>query len=471
MTDRRVRARVPLFVGGLFAAVGSAGLSRCGGADPEAVYLSGDFLEARRHYNPAACAELKGDLAKRCNERAVEVTEALVGAAQYLGKRANDRIRRDRQIQFNQYNEAIRSLELALKILPAEHSLRPDFTAGIERIRATQGALEGELNLQLARLKTMLETSTYEPEVWTEIQLTFERVRVLVLAIGKPDDRPRALAMELFEKFRGHGQYEHARMAADLAEAVDTARPTAARHTDKDLIQFGVTDHHARQQEAARKKKIVALVREVGVARDARRPEVAVDKAREVLRLGPTGRTARQMRTILAQIEGVKGQVQRAKEARRVIAETVTDVAPVPLGEMQTTPADDDVEVAAVPVVAPAQVDLPPADQRPPALRLKEILRQYENKQFYEALANLEALYRDAPKAREAKKVAQLRQVWAPDRKRLTTELVSNADRLFVHEDESSLGEYKRAQRLAPEGEVALHVKERIETLQWILSD
>ncbi len=455
----------------VLVSAGALGLVQCQGRDPEALYLAADFVAARKHYNREACAELSGAEAKQCNERAKQISEALAGAANYLGKRANDRIRHSRQIQFNRYDEARRSLELALELLPEGHAARPAYAAGIERIRKTQGALEVELDERLAKLKTMLETGTYDAEVWTDIRLTFERVRVLVLAIGKRDDRPQQLARELVEKFRTHGQYEHARIATQLAEAVDTVDEAGQTHTDHELIMFGIVDHLAQQQEAARQEKIAALVREALAAFEAKKSTLAVDKAHAALKLGPSERSARQMRAILEQIEGATGQGQRAKEARR-IAETSADIALVPIGEAPApAPEDEADERAALAATARPADTVPPAtDHRPAEVRLKEVVRQYERKQLYEALAGLEALYRDVRDGRERRKITQLRQVWTPDRKRLTADIVKEADRLFVLMDERCLAEYNRALRLTPEGAVADHINERIQTLQRILA-
>ncbi len=451
----------------LLAALALAAV-QCRGTDPEALYVNADFLEARKHFNKDECEDLEGEAAKRCSERAAHIAEALAGAAQFLTRRANELSRHTKQIQFNKYDEAIQSLELALEILPEDHRSRSELVAGIERIKKLQVSLEGELNEQLARLKTMLETGTYDPEVWTDIRLTFERVRVIVLAIGKPDDRPRALARELVDKFRTHGQYEHARIATQLAEAVETSGMTAQRYTDAELVLFGVIDYLAQQQESRRQAKITSLAREAVAAFEAKRVAEAGEKAHAALKLGPTERTARQMRTILEQTEGASGQVQRAKEARRIV-ETSADLGAVPVEDIEPAGPGDEEEVAQP---APARLT-PPAvvDKRPADVRLKEILRLYEKKQLYEALSALEVLHRDVTKASERRRVAKLRQVWTPDRKRLTADIVQEADRLFVLMDERSLDEYSRALRLSPEGATADHVNERIQTLQLILSN
>jgi tetratricopeptide (TPR) repeat protein len=472
MTDHPARGRPLLVAGALLGLVGVLVLARCERRDPEAAYLGADFLEARRHYNLEACRELAGEEAARCHERAQQITSALVGAAHYLGRRANERIRHTKQIQFNRYQEAIQSLEVALEILPAEHPSRPDFVAGIERIRKTQSSLEAELDLQLDKLRTMLETGTYDAAVWTDIRLTFERVRVLVLAIGKEDDRPRVLARELLDKFRRHGQYEHARIATQLTEAVEAGERAAPQYTDRELVLFGVIDHLAQQQEAARNTRIAALMREAVAAAEAKRPAVAAERARAVLQLGATGRTARQMQALIDKLEGAAGQKRRAEEARRVVAETPTEIEPVPLVEVANVTADavDEVVSGDAPPSA-ARDETAPVDRRPPAQRLQEVVRQYEAHQLFEALAGLEALQRDVRDARDRKKVSRLRRVWTPDRLRLLTEIVDEADRLFVSMDEHSLTEYRRAQQLSPEGETARHIAERIETLERILSE
>lgn len=407
----------------------------------------------------------------QCNKKAALISKALVGAAKYLGKRANDRISHHRRIQFNQYHEAIRSLELALMILPADHPSRPHFTTGIEHIRKILASLKSELNEQLSTLKTMLETGTYAPDVWTEIRLTFERVRVLVLAIGKDDDRPRNLAEEYVEKFRRHGQYEHARIATKLNEAVDVTLGLTPQYSDEELILFGVIDYLAQRQKMERQRKITGLAGEVIAALDSKKLGVAVDKAREVLKLGPTGRRFRQMQAVIAQIEGTSGQIQRTKEARRVIAETLADIEPVRLPEVQVEVSADKAIDSPTAVSTADRNEQPVVDHRPPKERLKEILRQYEQKQLYQALSGLEALYHDKLSNRERRKIAELRQVWTPDRKRLVDGIVREADRLFVLMDERSLSEYKRAQQLSPKGETADHIKKRIEILEQILKD
>lgn len=452
---------------GMVVACGLVLVAGCRNADPESFYITGDFLAAREHYNAVACAKQSGDAARRCSERAAQIDDALIGAAQYLGRRANERVRNGKQIQYNQYGEAVRSLELALKILPPDHPSRADFSAGIQRIRETQTALATELDEQLKKLKAMLETSTYDPEVWTEIRLTFERVRILVLAVGKNDDRPRELARELMTKFRGHGQYELARIASDLAESIDGAVPVHAAHTDNELVTMGVIDYMAQQQEAARQAKIAALAKEAAAAFAAKKQMVAAGKARAALELGPTGRTARQMRAILEQTEGATGQVERARVARRVVAETSADIAPVPLAKPLSSPfEEEDAQLAAQPV----KVEEQPTDHRPADQRLKDILRQYEKKQLYEAVSGLEQLARESLRAPERRKVSELRRLWAPDRKRVLVEIVDKADRLYVLMDEQSLGEYQRALKLSPDGDTAKHINERIQTLTRILS-
>ena len=454
----------------------------CWGGDPEAAYLGGDFLVARKHYNRQTCSSLSGEQVKACNERAQQIEEALAGAALYLGRRANDRIRHSRQIQFNQYDEAIRSLELALKIMPEDHPTRPDFVIGVERIEKTRDLLQKELDDQLAKLSAMLETGTYDPEVWTDIRLTFERVRVLTIAIGKKDNRPQTLAAELVEKFRRHGQFEHARIATQLAEAVETSGRATPRHTDDELILFGIIDHMAQQQEEARKQKIKNLVNEMVAALEAKKSATAINKAHAVLDLGPDDRTARRMRAILSQLEGPAGQQKRAKEAWRVVAQTPADVQPVPFHQSKAAAAnasggasktDDALAAAAASATATTQDALrngggPIAERQTIAERLRNIVNQYEKKNLYEALAELEVLYHESS-GRERSKIVKLRRVWTPDRKRLTADIVKEADRLFVLMDERSLSEYRRAQNLSPDGPIADHVKERIETLQRIL--
>ncbi|MFC1610714.1 hypothetical protein ACFL6C_07140 [Myxococcota bacterium] len=463
--------RHPALTYGLLLTSGVLALPQCQTGDPEAAYLGGDFIEARKFYNSSECATLSGDESKVCNERAKQITEALTGAAQYLGRRANDRIRHYRQIQFNRYNEAIRSLELALKIMPVDGPSRPDFMAGLERIRKILASLENELSEHLRKLKAMLDAGTYDPEVWTDIRLTFERIRVLLLAIGRQDDRPQTLAREFVEKFRRHGQYEHARIATQLAEAVVAAGRPTRRHTDEELILFGVIDYLGQQQESARKKEIDGLFQEIVAALESKQSDVAIDKAHAMLRLGPKGRTARRVRAILAQLEGTSGRLERAKEARRVVAETPADIEPVPLAEPLTTAAADDDESVETVASTTQHTEESPVDRRSFRQRLKEIIRKYEEKKLYEALTGLEALYREPCSPRERQKVTRLSRIWTPDRLGLTADIVKEADRLFVLMDERSLVEYERAQRLRPEGETADHIKERIETLKRILSD
>lgn len=459
----------------------------CQQTNPEAAYLSGDLLTAREYYSKASCSEAPLEEAELCRQRAEEIQRSLIGASRYLAKRANSLTRHQRDIQYNRYSEAVRCLQLALKLLADDHPSREAFIGGMQRIRETMSSLERELIGQLGKLHELLEAGTYDPEVWTDIRLTFERVRILQLAIGSGDDRPWRLATEYVSKFHRHGQFEHARIAMQLAQAVLTGNNDGKRPlTDEELVLHGVIEYRAAQQERDRKRQIKTLMEEFRKRRRAKQDDLTIELAQKALRLGAGGHAARELRRILQRLQGPIGRAQRTKLARRTVAKAKAEVVPVAVPERPAGPAagnpvptapvaatgagQSTVEVGSPMALEDSATEAPP-ESIPFAQRLDQLVQQFENNETYDAIAGLEELLLETEKPLHQRRILAVRLIWTPDRKRLLEELVRQADRRFVAMDERSLEQYRQAQRLGPEGTLAEHIDERIDTIERIIAE
>lgn len=497
----RVTAVTALTAAVLLPLLGVACESR---PDPAALFLQGEYLAARSYYNPTACAQLPvgSTEARECEGRAHEIEQAVASAVRYLGKRANALTAARKQIHFNAYGDAITALEAALEIMLPTDPNHQAYQEGISRIRNTVASLEQEREEQIAKLEGLLEEDAYDPEVWRDIRRTFERLRVLSLALRQFDGRPAQLALAYVKHFAERGQFERASIATELALAVDEralAHPDTREVTREQLISFAFIDFRARRQQRQREKQISELLAQLNQAIQQEQRELAVSKARATLALYPDAATTRRLNSILASLEGHSTKEKRAELAKVAVAPVVLEPVPVPPEPaseatpvnvmmpsptmtatvmMAPTPPVQPVPAATagapgtpVPPVPPVPPGPTPAEVRELEEQLGALLERFEAGQELDAILGLEALIAQLEDSPLHKRAMRLRSLWDPDRHRLVRDLVAEADRLFVQMDDRSLAHYRQAQQLNPSGRLADHIAERIATLERILSD
>ncbi len=462
----------------------------CDSPSPDALYLAGDFVAARQYYNKSACLLPDAALPKEeCLARAAEIDRALEQAVGFLGSEANRLVSSKRPVQFRDFFGAMRRLKLAVGMMGGSDPRRQEYQKNVELIETTLGQLDEEYEEQYAKLAQLLTDERYPPEVWREIRRTFERLRVLRMALRKQDDRPTELALSYVDKLQRAGRYERARNATELAQAVERVGsefPTREQLSDKDLLRFAFIRFRAEAQQKERLERIGTLVAEVDEALAAGQKELAADKAGVALELEPDKAVAERLRRVLGSLEG---ESKRHRRELTRIAETVATVPPVttalsspaPSGASQKGHQASDLHPGQAAAAAPsptageeAQLPITPEvndalDRREMERSLAELTEAFEAGHEYKALVDLEALIVVFDGSPYQKRALRLQKLWEPDRRRLLRDIVQDADRLFVEMNDDSLNQYERALKLNPEGEVRAHVEERLDTLARIL--
>ena len=227
--------------------VGGAGGAVEGCAHPKAHIKTVDRIpqqEARELLMATLCPKIpKGsDSDAKCEEIAKAGAEGMI---KYYLTEARGVIEHKKE-QFNDYFKAMDYFQRALELMAHNHPERKQAKQELQDIKSKLASFKKEYADKYKKLKKLLKRPNYETEVWKDIQIIFERLRVLRLVLKKEDESLTPLAIDYFNKFFAKGNYECADEAARMAKALDLE----SQVSEDDEQRFAIANHLYLTQKA-----------------------------------------------------------------------------------------------------------------------------------------------------------------------------------------------------------------------------
>ena len=171
----------------------------------------------------------------KCEEAAKKGTEGMI---KYYLTGARGTISNQKE-QFNDYFKAMDYFKRAIELMGANHPERKQAEQELQNIKSKLASFEKEYTDKYNKLKKLLKESNYDAEAWKDIQIAFERLRVLRIALKKEDESLTPLAITYFDKFFSAGNYAQADEAARMAKALDLENQVS----EDDEQRFAIANH------------------------------------------------------------------------------------------------------------------------------------------------------------------------------------------------------------------------------------